>query len=140
MPSLTVNNLTAHELPVNRYIPNIAANNSVTVELSQYELDKSIAHLEEMVAASLVSFTVAPTTRTTDDAAESVVIGYLANNVLAEVGGVTVTVNGATISVKATTGAPSSSGNKGDVIINTADGDLYINQDGSTTWALVTHA
>lgn len=139
MPSLTVNNLTAHELPVNRYIPNIAANNSVTVELSQYELDKSILHLEEMVAASLVSFTVAPSTRTTDDAAESVVIGYLANNVLAEVGGVTVTVNGATIVTKATTGAPAYVAQPaGDLCINTFDGDIYIS-DGSA-WKLVTRA
>jgi len=139
MPNLTVNNLTANDLTLNSYIMKVSANSSKSVELTQAEMDDSVALLEAMTAASLISWSVAATTRTTDDPGEPVEMGMLSDNSLAAVGGVTVTVNGATISTKATTGAPAYVAQlAGDICINTFDGDMYI-CDGSA-WNLVTHA
>lgn len=71
MPNLTVNNLTANDLAINSYIMKVSANSSKSVELTQAEMDDSVAILEAMATSGLISWTVAQTTRTTDDPAET---------------------------------------------------------------------
>ena len=131
MPTLTVNNLTANDLSINSYIMKVSANSSKSVDLTQDELDKSVAQLVAMTDASLISWSVAATTSTDDDAAEPVEQGMLTDNSLAAVNAQTFVVNDACIiSVKTTTGAPAGTGTAGYITINTVDGDIYIS-DGS---------
>lgn len=139
MPNLTVNNLTANDLTLNSYIMKVSANSSKSVELTQAEMDDSVALLEAMTAASLISWSVAATTRTTDDPGEPVEMGMMTDNSFAAINAETFVVNDAcVISVKTTTGAPAGTGTAGYITINTVDGDIYIS-DGSA-WNLVTHA